>query len=681
MEDLHWADPTTLEFLDLLVDQIATAKIFALFTYRPDFNPRWRPRAYITSLMLHRLTREKSVQMIRHISDQKMLPPEVLEQILTKTDGIPLFVEELTKMVLESDLLKEKSNEYELTGSSLPAQIPVTLQDSLMARLDRLDSGKELVQLCAILGREFTSEILIAVLPGREHIIRQGLNQLVESELLYQRGMYPNATYVFKHALIQETAYQSMLKNTRRQYHLQIADILVKRFPDLTASQPEIIAHHYTEAGIGNLALSYWQQAGRRAMERFANLEAIAHLGMALEILAALPESAERDITELDLLLAIGPSLIAVKGYASAEVEQNYSKARRLCMQLGKKTQLFRVLWGLWGFYVVRANHREAQKAGEELLNLSHREQNTTYRIEAHLTLGGALFCLADFVPASKHLEQGADLYDRKVHHTQNSLFAVDLGVFCSAWAAHPLWHIGYPDRALKRSLQAVNLAEELRHPYSLVLALNYAAIVHQFRREPKEAYQFADKVIIVCNEQKFAYYLGWATIIKGWSLSELGNYAEGSDCIQKGLKILRDTGAKRSLPYYLCLLAEVNGKSGLINEGRKVLAEALKEGQTIKERWWEAELRRLEGSLIFQQSGTDNQKAEDRLILAHNIAHRQQSLMLELRTANSLCRLWQEQDRLDKARQLLPGVYNRFTEGFETLDLREARKILQEIA
>ena len=268
-------------------------------------------------------------------------------------------------MVLESGLLREEENEYTIRGRFFPLKIPVTLHDSLMARLDRLASAKELVQLCAILGREFTAEMLLAVKLHDDEMIQQGLKQLVESELLYQQGVFPRATYTFKHALIQETAYQSMLKNTRQRYHQRIADMFIKRFPDLAASQPEIIAHHYTEAGIGKVAISYWQQAARRAVERFANEEAIAHLTRALEILATLPENAERTESELELLLAIGPLLIAIKGYAAQEVEQNYSRARTLCQQVGEKAQLFQLLWGLWG-YVDTPDLKEAKDLMEQ---------------------------------------------------------------------------------------------------------------------------------------------------------------------------------------------------------------------------------------------------------------------------------------------------------------------------
>jgi predicted ATPase len=681
MEDLHWADPTTLEFLNLLIDQIPTSRIFALFTYRPNFNPSYRPRAYITSLMLHRLTREKSVDMVRHLSGGKALPSEVLEQIQTKTDGVPLFVEELTKMVLESGLLREEANEYMLTGRFLPLKIPVTLQDSLMARLDRLASAKELVQLCATLGREFTAEMLMAVRLRDKEMIQQGLRQLVESELLYQRGVFPRATYLFKHALIQDTAYQSMLKNTRQRYHQQIADMFIKRFPELATSQPEIIAHHYTEAGIGKAAISYWQQAGRRAVERFANVEAIAHLTRALEILATLPETAERIENELELLLVIGPLLIATKGYAAQEVEQNYSRARTLCQQTREKTQLFLLLWGLWGFYVVRANHQEARDVGKELVGLAHGEQDTTYRMESYLTLGGALFCLAEFVSASEHLEQGAALYEPNKHHSCISLFATDLGVFCSAWGAHPLWHIGYPDRALARSSEAVSLAEKLAHPYSIALALDYSAISHQFRREAEAAHQRAEAAITVCKEYNFAYYLGWAMIIKGWAVADQGDCEEGTAEIQRGLDTLRITGAKRSLPYYLSLLAEVYGKSGQVEAGLRIISEAFVEAQNIEERWWEAELFRLKGTLLLQQSKSDAKQAKASFHKALDVARRQHSISLELRAASSLYRLGRQQGKQNDANKLLVEVYNRFTEGFDTPDLMEAKALLEELS
>ena len=680
MEDLHWADPTTLEFLNILVDQIATSQIFALFTYRPNYDPSFRSHAYITNLVLHRLTREKSVELVQHVSEGKILPAEVLEQILTKTDGVPLFIEELTKMVLESGLLKEEANEYVLTGHFLPLKIPQTLQDSLMARLDRLARAKELVQLCSSFGREFTAEMLLAVPSHDKEMVRQGLSQLVESELLYQRGVFPRATYIFKHALIQETAYQSMLKSTRKRYHHQIADMLINRFPELAASQPEIIAHHYSEAALGNAAISYWQYAGQRAVDRFANAEAIAHFARALEILADVPETFESNKKQLELRLAIGPSLIAVRGYAALEVEQNYSHARTLSQQLGEEEHLFQILWGLWGYYVVRANHYEAQEVGKELLKNAHDRKDSVYLMGSHLSLGGALFCLAEFTSASEHLEKGAELYEPNKHRAYTSLFAADLGVFCPAWAAHPLWHIGFPDKALSRSREAVKLAEKLVHPYSIALALDYAAIVHQFCRQTEEALKRAETAITICKEHNFAYYLGWALIIKGWALADHGDSEEGTAVIQQGLKILRNTGAKRSLPYYLSLLTEVYVNNGQIEEGLDTVSEAFTEVNNLEERWWEAELFRLKGSLLLQQKKPDVKQAESSFLQALNIARRQHSISLELRSAISLYRFERQYGGQNDASRLLADVYSRFNEGFGTSDLKEAEGLLSEI-
>jgi predicted ATPase len=352
-----------------------------------------------------------------------------------------------------------------------------------------------------------------------------------------------------------------------------------------------------------------------------------------------------------------------------------------LGQQIGESTQLFQVLWGLWGYYVVRANHQEAREVGKELLESAQGGQDIIYLMESHLALGGALFCLAEFVTASEHLEQGAALYEPEKHSSYISLFAADLGVFCSAWAAHPLWHIGYPDLALARSREAVNLAEKLAHPYSIAIALDYAGIVHQFRREAEEAYRRAEAAINICKEHKFAYYLGWAMIIKGWALAELGNCEEGTRVIQQGLKTLRSTEAKRSLPFYLSLLAEVYGKSGQPEKGLEVISEAFVEAQTIEERWWEAELFRLRGALLLQQGDPDGEQAKACFHQAIEVASRQNSISLELRAATSLYHLGEQKGKRNEAAKLLVEVHNRFTEGFDTLDFREAKRLLLEIS
>ena len=352
MEDLHWVDPTTLEFLTLLVDQGPTARILALLTFRPDFSPPWAGRSHLTQVTLPRLPRRQATAMMDQVAHGKALPPEVVAQVVAKTDGVPLFVEELTKMVLESGLLQEQEDRYALTGPLPPLAIPSTLHDSLMARLDRLATVKSLAQLGATLGREFPYALLHAVSPWDEETLRRGLHQLVEAEFLYQQGLPPQATYLFKHALIQEAAYQSLLKSTRQQYHQRVAQVLEAQFPDTAETQPELLAHHYAEAGLLAQALPYWQQAGQRALQRSAHLEAMHHLTRGLEVLAALPETPERTQHELVLQLTLGPALMALKGQAAPEVGQAYARARELCRQVGETPQLFPILLGLWRFYL-----------------------------------------------------------------------------------------------------------------------------------------------------------------------------------------------------------------------------------------------------------------------------------------------------------------------------------------
>jgi predicted ATPase len=360
-EDLHWADPSTLEILTLFLDQVPTTRVLTLLTFRPEFTPPWGNRSHLSQLTLSRLGRQHVETMVEQVTRGKALPAEVVQQIVAKTDGVPLFVEELTKTVLESGLVRECDGYYELTGPLPPLAIPTTLQDSLMARIDRLSTAREVAQTGATLGREFSYELLQAVSPLDQQTLRQALGKLVEAEVLYQRGLPPQARYLFKHALIQDAAYQSLLKSTRQQYHKQIAQILQERFPETVETQPEILAHHYTEAGLSEQAVPCWQRAGQRAIERSANKEAVSHLTTGLALLKTLSNTPERLQQELLLQATLGPALMATKGYSDPEVEKVYAQALALCRQAGGEPQLLTVLlWGLWAFYVVRV---ELQKA------------------------------------------------------------------------------------------------------------------------------------------------------------------------------------------------------------------------------------------------------------------------------------------------------------------------------
>ena len=631
-EDLHWADPSTLEVLGLVLDQTPTARMFTLLTCRLEFYLPWATRSHLTQITLGRLARAQVEAMITSLTGGKTLPAEVVEQVVAKTDGVPLFVEELVKMILESGLVREEADHYVLTGPLPPLAIPSTLHDSLMARLDRLSTVRALAQLGAVLGREFSYELIQAVAPVDEMTLQQGLAQLVDAELVYQRGLPPQSRYVFKHALIQETAYQSLLRSTRQQYHQRIGQVLEAQFPETVETQQELLAHHYTEAGLPAQAIPYWQQAGQRASARSAHVEAISHLTKGLEVLQALPDTPERAQRELDLQIVLGLALIATKGQAAPEVGHVYNRARELCQQAREAPQLFRVLWGLWHFHVVGAELQTVRKLSEELLTLAQHMQDPIYLLGAHWTLGGALFCLGGFAPAREQWEQGFALYTPQQHRANTSLYGFDLGVFCLCWAPHALWHLGYPDRALAMSREAVDLAQKLSHPFSLAVALNYTAMLHQFRRERSAVYERAEAAVALCTEQGFAYYLAWGTTMQGWARVAQDQDKESMSQIRRGLAALRATGAALRLPYYLALLAEACGQTGQAAEGLTLLAEALAQAHKAGESWTEAELHRLKGELLLSLSADNCTEAEGCFHQALAVARRQQAKALELR-------------------------------------------------
>jgi class 3 adenylate cyclase/predicted ATPase len=679
MEDLHWVDPTTLELLTLLVDQGPTARILALFTFRPDFSPPWTGRVHVTQVTLHRLTRRQAAEMAGRVVRSKMLPAEVMEQVVAKTDGVPLFVEELTKMVLESGLLQEHEDHYALTGPLPPLAIPTTLHDSLMARLDRLAAVKGLAQLGATLGREFSYALLHAVSPWDEDTVRRGLHQLVEVEFLYQRGVPPQATYLFKHALIQEAAYQSLLRSTRQQYHQRIAQVLEAQFPETAATQPELLAHHCTEAGLTEQAVVYWQRAGERASQHSAHKEAIAHLSKGLALLATLPDTPQRAQQELLVQTTLGPALMAVKGQAASEVEHAYTRARELCQQVGDTPQLFPTLWGLWRFYSQRAQHQMSCEIGEQLLTLAQRAQDPALLLQAHHALWPTLCYLGEFVRVRTHVEQGIALYDPQQHHAQALLYGGhDPGVCCQNYTSWALWALGYPDQALQWSDKALSLAGKLAHPFSTADALAAATVLHQLLRAGQMVHERAEALIALATEQSFLLHRARGMVLRGWALCVQGQSAEGMRQIHQGLKAYQSLGAERSGSHFLALLAETAGDRGQTAEGLAMVAQGLVAVHKTGESFYEAELYRLQGTLLLRQDTPDAAQAEASFQQALAVARRQQAKSLELRAAMSLARLWHQQGKCAAARALLAPIFGWFTEGFDTADLQEAKTLLE---
>ena len=694
-EDLHWADPSTLEVLTLFLEQIPTTRMFAILTFRPEFIPPWSARSYLTQLTLSRLGRSHVESMIEKVAGEKALPSEVLQQIVAKTDGVPLFVEELTKSVLESVGSTESVESERRSGqSSLQLGVPATLQDALMARLDRLNTAKEIAQLGAALGREFSYELLHAISSLDERTLQQGLQQLVEAELLYQRGLPPQATYLFKHALIQDTAYQSLLKSKRQQYHQQIAQVLEEEFSETKETQPELLAHHYTEAGLIAQAIPYWQHAGENALRRSAYQEVIALLTRGQELLKTLPDTPERIEQELTLQIVLNDALVAVKGYAAPEVGKTMTLARDLCQQVGQTPQLFPVLWRLLLFYMNRWEFQTTREVAEQMMRLAQSAQDQYLLSVAYMCTGGTLYWCGELTPARAHMEQAIALYDPQ-KHPHSTVNTTDLRVDCLSYVARTLWYLGYPDQGLKRTHEAVALAEGLSYPFSLAYALGNAARFHLLRREELLARERAEALITLSTEQGFPFWLTLGTIVRGWALAEQGQ-------VQEGIAQLRQIRQ----PFYLALLAETYGKVGQVEEGLSVVAEALVLVDKTGERISEAELYRLKGELTLQQLKIKNDeltitKAEiphpntQHLIIssaqteaeaeacfhrAIDIARKQEAKSLELRATTSLAHLWQRQGKRTEAHHMLLEVYNWFTEGFDTKDLQEAKMLLDEL-
>jgi len=683
-EDVHWIDPSTLELVTHLGARTPEWRVLVLVTHRPEFKPPWAGPSHVTLHSLNRLSRQQSELMAGRVA-QKTLPEALIAQIVAKTDGVPLFVEELTKAVLESGMPVGGD-----AGSALrspdaafpsPLAIPTTLHDSLMARLDRLATAKEVAQLGAILGREFGYELIEAVSPFDAAGLRQALAKLVDAELLYQRGQPPQARYVFKHALIQDAAYQSLLKSTRQRYHEQIARAMEEGLPETIETQPELLAHHYSEAGRAEQALPYWQDAGKRAVQRSANVEAINHLTRGLELLRTLPDSPEHARRELTLLIALGVPLRAIKGFAAPEVGKAYARALELCQREGETSQLVPVLRGLWEFHELRAEYGTARELGEQLLALAGRVQDPGALLVAHDVMGDTLFWLGEFAAARSHLEQGAALYDVQQRQSHIFLYGYDAGVACLGFGAWALWFLGYPDQALRRAQDALGVARELAHPFSLAFGLQFVAQLHHYRREYALARELATEVIAISSEQGFPLWSGMGTIVRGWALAREGRGIEGLAQIRQGIVEWQKTGFELEWPHFLALLAEAHETVDQPREGLKRLAEARAAADKTGEGFWDAEIHRLHGELSLQVAAAETGRAEESFLKAIEIARRQQAKSFELRAVTSRSRLWQRQGKKDEARQMLATIYAWFTEGHDTPDLREAKALLEELS
>jgi predicted ATPase/class 3 adenylate cyclase len=683
VEDLHWADSSTLDLIDLLIERLPGARLLLVLAFRPEFALPWPLQAHITEMTLARFSRAATERMIQAVAGDKPLPAEVVEEIIEKTEGVPLFVEELTRMVLESPLLEERDGRYLLTGALPSLAIPSTLHDSLMTRLDRLGTAKEVAQLGATIGRDFSFELLRAVSPLDETILTSALNRLVHAELLEQNQAQNRRRYSFRHALIRDAAYDSLLHSQQRLYHGKVAEVLQERFGETVDARPELLAHHFTQAGLIEQAIPYWQRAGQRALERSANKEAISHLSRGIELLRLMPESAQRLQQELVFYVALGGAEMVAKGFASVEAGEKLARARKLCEQVGESPLVFQVFWMLWVFHEARAENDQAREAAEECLRFAQSAQNPGLLLEAHHALGASLSLSGEFAEGLHHLEQGSAIYDPQQHAAQAYVYGQDAGVACLCHGAWSLWFLGYPDRARERIGEALALARRLSHPVSKAAAANFGWMVYQLLRDPHASREQADAAVTLSTEpeQEFELWRAWGMIGQGSALTESGQVEDGIARLRAGMSALRMTGAQISLPSFNTLLAQAHRKAGRAEEALRILAEAETMVSKTGERWCLAPLCRLRGQLLLRRGEDGNEEAaEECFRRAIAVAQEQRAKSLELRAAMSLSRLWKKQGKRVAARQVLSEPYNWFTEGFDTPDLREARALIAQM-
>jgi predicted ATPase len=601
--------------------------------------------------------------------------------LIARTQGNPFFLEESVRTLVETGVLVGDRGAYRLAQPLDTLQVPATVQALLAARIDRLPpEDKRLLQTAAVIGTEVPLSLLQAIAEVPEAALHRGLAHLQASEFLYETRLFPEQVYTFKHALTQEVAYQSLLASTRQKVHQRIAQVLEAQFPETVAIQPELAAQHYTAAGCPAQAVPYWLRAGQRASGRSANVEAISHCTTGIALLQSLPATPEQSQHALALYLALGAALQMAHGIAAPEVEHAYTQAHALCQQVGETPQLAPVLFGLWRFYLARAQLHTARALGDTLLRLTQRADDPALAVVAHFTLGVTWFYLGALPPARQHLEDG--IARCTLDHSRAPVFRIghDPGVACRADAALTLWLLGYPQQALARLHEALASAHALAHPYSLAFAWCWAATVYQLRRDVLAVQEQAEAAVALAAEQGFPFWAAQGTSLRGWALAWQGQGEAGVPLVRQGIAAFRATGAVLWVPYLCTMLADACDHMGSTADGLQALAEAHALVEQHDERWWEAEIHRLRSVVLLRQPGTPPAEAAAGFQRALDVARRQEAKSLELRAAMSLARLWQQQGKQAKARELLAPIYGWFTEGFDTADLQEAKVLLEEL-
>jgi class 3 adenylate cyclase/tetratricopeptide (TPR) repeat protein len=677
IEDLHWADPSTLEFVERLVRADGNERLLACLTYRPEFYPSWDPGSHRVVMHLSRLHREHSESVLRAVAENKSLPREVIDGVLARAEGVPLYVEEITKTVLESDLLKELEDRFELTGALPGDFVPPTLAESLAARLDRLKEAKPVAQLAAVIGREFSYELLHAISPLPEAALRGALTQLKEAELLFQRGQPPRAVYIFKHALVRDAAYNLLLRTTRQRYHKQIAETLREGLSELAELQPEVLAGHFDRAGMKEEAVRYWQRAGTRALGCAANREAIVHLAAAIDALSTLPENRARLETELDLQLSLMGGAMAVWGWASKEVEAPCVRARELSIALNDEQQLLAALWGLWTVQFLRGHVQPAMDVAVEVLERSKHTSIKMFKVlgQHAMTLtplyqGNPRACIEHSTAALALLED-----DRDTEWQIINAFQLATSVVALTFRSAALWMLGKQEESRRELDRCFELTAELNHPPTTAYAKTYSLYFYHFWREPDLVHQQAKEAFELADREGFVMWRGMAMVFLGFSRFERGEKEEGLNLTRRGLDDMFAVGNKIIFVQNMALYGEMLWRAGRADEARDTLEEGIRWADQHDEHFMESELFRLRGEIRFERG--DEAGALSDFERAIELCRKQEALTLELRATLSKSRLERIQGKTGQARRPVAALVERFDEGLERYDLEEARAFL----
>jgi class 3 adenylate cyclase/predicted ATPase len=683
VEDIHWADPTTLELLTITLERVPRLPVLLLITARPEFTPPWPGHAHVTTVSLTRLSRPNGAALVERVTAGKTLPEEVMDEILARTDGVPLFVEELTKTVLETGLLQERNDHYVLTRPLPSMAIPTTLHASLMARIDRLAPVREVAQIGAVVGREFSYELLNTVAGLPRERLGAALAQLVQSELIFCRGEIPEATYTFKHALVRDAAYSGLLKSRRAALHATIADAFEQRFPEIVEAQPETLAHHLTEAGLFEKAAGYWLQAGKKAAMRSANLEAIAHLQRGIEASGHLPEGARRDRVELDFQLALGPCLIATQGPASNKAMATFARARELCERLGDPPEHLQVMFWLTTASVIRGELPLAQETIAALLHLAEARGDRPALLNAMRGQAMIRLFMGRLTAARDAIERAVEAFNASSEDARLAARAAgqDAGVADLALMSWPLWLLGDVDTAVTRVNAAIQRADTIAHPHSQAYACYYASILHALRGELSTAQGYAERCLRLSEEHGFGQWRGLAHAVRAICETLRDPSSRAIQEIQAALDEYRGAGYQLGITALYVLLCPALLLSHKCEAALELIEQGLATNSRNSERIFEAELYRLKARALLVRGAPDAKtEAQSLLDQALTTARSQHAKALELRAANDLAALWIEQGRREKALDLLVPVYAWFTEGFDTQDLKEATALLDQL-